>query len=285
MGDILKKIFETVGLISLVCFSFFYTNRITTVIKENDDLLKQIEEIQEQYKTEPINAVIEGNTIIPGLSGKMIDIKNSYKKMKKLNKFNANLLVYKDSKPEISVKKVYDKYIISGNKNNKEVSLLFLLDNQDKIDKLLSILDENEIKATFYTDGKWFENNDQTIIDLIEDGHIIGNLGYHFKYDTSGVSWMNTIVTKIGKQRQTYCYNAIEEESTLEYCNLNQSYTIRPSIIVKNNPLIEIKSGLSNGSIISLEVNDTTIKELPLIIDYIASKDLSIVTIEELLNE
>lgn len=274
-----------VGLISLVCFSFFYTNKITTVIKENDDVLKQIKEVKEQYKTEPINAIIEGNTIIPGVSGKTIDVKASYKKMKKVNQFNANLLIYKDSKPEISVKNVYDKYVVSGNKNNKEISLLFLLDNQDSIHKIITILDENEIKATFYTDGKWFENNNQTIIDLIEDGHIIGNLGYHFKYEINGVSWMNTIVTKIGKQRQTYCYNEIDDEQALNYCNINQSYTIRPSIIVKNHPLIEIKSELSNGSIIALEVNDTTIKELQLVIDYITSKDLSIVTIEELLNE
>ena len=281
----MKRIFEMIGLISLACFSFFYTDKITTVIKDNDDILKQIEEVKNQYQTDYIDAIIENNTIIPGTSGKVIDIEKSYKKMKKLNKFNSNLIIYENIKPVKSVSKAYDKYIISGNKNKKEVSLLFLVNNDDNINQIITILNENEIKTTFFTDGKWFEDNNQTIIDLIENDHIIGNLGYNFNYEVTGVSWMNTVVNKIGNQKDTYCYNTIENEKALNFCKLNQSYTIRPNIIVDKNPLIEIKQNLSNGSIISLDINSQTIEQLPLIIDYITSKDLDIVTISQLLTE
>ena len=58
-----------------------------------------------------------------------------------------------------------------------------------------------------------------------------------------------------------------------------------PNIIVKNNPLITIKQNLVGGSIISLKINDNVINELPLIINYINSKDLNIINIEELLDE
>ena len=49
--------------------------------------------------------------------------------------------------------------------------------------------------------------------------------------------------------------------------------------------MIEIKKDLKNGSIITLKINKTTIEQLPLIIEYINSKDLEIVNLEELLNE
>ena len=281
----MKKTFEIIGLISLICFSFLYTEKITTVIEKNDDILNEIEIVASQYKIKPINAIVSNNNVIPGIFGKEVDIKQSYKKMKKINNFNSNLLVYKEIEPDVSVKEMYDKYIVSGNMQKKEVSLLFLIEKNDNIDEVINILKKYEISSTFYIDGNWFENNNEKIIDLINEGFLIGNLGYNYKYNVSGISWMNTIVTKIGNQKNTYCYTEIDNEDLLNICKNNQSYTIKPNIITNINPLIEIKKDLKNGSIITLKINKTTIEQLPLIIEYINSKDLKIVNLEELLNE
>lgn len=279
----MKKTFEAIGFLSLIFFTFFYTSKITTVIKENDDILKQIKEIEDQYKIDPVNAIINNNTIIAGVSGSEIDVKKSYKKMKKINSFNSNLLVYKELKPEISVLNYYDKYIIKSNKSS--ISLVFLIEKDDEINDLLEILDKYKIKATFYTDGNWFENNNEKIIELIKMGHTVGNLGYNYSYKENGINWMNTIVTNIGKQNYTYCYTETENEEVLNICKNNKSYTIKPNIIVKNNPLITIKNQLEKGSIISLKINNSTITELPLIIEYINSRNLNIINLEELLDE
>ena len=285
LGDRLKKTFEIIGLISLICFSFFYTEQISTVIKENDDILNEIELIANQYKVEPIDALIKDNDIIPGLNGVEIDIKKSYRKMKKINSFNSNLLVYKEVLPEISINEKYDKYIVSGNKLKKQVSLLFLVEENSEIEKIITILKKYGISAVFYTDGNWFENNNEKIIDLIKKGHLIGNLGYNYNYNTTGISWMNTVVTKIGKQNNTYCFTKENNQEVLDICKNNKSYTIKPNIIVENNPMIEIKNNLTNGSIIALKINKQTIEELPLIIEYINSKDLEMVNLETLLDE
>lgn len=282
MGDILKKIFESIGLFSLICFSFFYTSEISTVIKDNDDILKQIKQIKDQYNIEAIDAKIDGNTIVPGISGSEIDVNKSYKKMKKINSFNDNLLVYKKIEPNISVKGVYDKYIISGNKNKREVALVFTVNDNDNIDSILDILDEREVSATFFIDDYWFENNNNMIIELSNNGHIIGNMGDY--YDSELINWMNSVVKNLAKQQNNYCY-IIDNDNFLNVCSKNKSYTIRPNIIVKNNPLIEIKNNLSNGSIISLDVNNKTKKELSLILDYIDSKGLEMVNIESLIDE
>ena len=281
----MKKIFELIGLFSLICFSFFYTDKITTVIKENDDILNQIEEVTNQYKIDPINAKIDNNTIIPGINGMEIDINESYKKMKKINNFNTNLLVYRQIEPEISIKKIYNKYIIGGNSNKNEVSLLFKVKENDNVNDIILILKKYQLYATFYIDGIWFENNNDKIMDLIKAGYLIGNLGYNYQYNVSGISWMNTIVTNIGKQNHTYCYIEQENPEILNICQNNKSYTIIPSIIIKKNPLIEVKKYLKNGSIISLDINNQVTKELPLIIEYIMSKDIAIVDLEQLLDE
>ena len=85
MGDTLKRIFEIIGFISLVCFSFFYTNEISNVIKENDDLLIQIKDNENLYNVKAIDAVILDDTIIPGVSGKKVSVDKSYNNMKKYN--------------------------------------------------------------------------------------------------------------------------------------------------------------------------------------------------------
>ena len=279
----MKKLFECIGLIMLVVLSFFGTEKIANVIKDNDDIMKQIKEAKTQYIIEPIDASIIDNKIIPGIAGSTINVKDSYKKMKKLNKFNSNLLVYEKVLPNNSVNRVFNKYVISGNKNKLEVGILFLIDNKDEIDDVINILGNN--KATFFIDGYWFENNNNKIIELINNGHTVGNLGYNKDYSSSGVSWMNNIVTKIGSQSNTYCYNDTENEYSLNRCALNESYTIKPSLVIKYNPLITIKNNLTNGSIIALEVNQININELKLIIEYINSKGLNIVNMEKLLTE
>jgi len=284
MGGILKKIFEVIGLLGLVCFSFFYTDKITTVVKNEDDILKQINEIKDQYKKEAIDAKIKDNTIIPGLSGYEIDVDKSYKKMKKINNFNYNLLVYKDIKPNLSVIKKYDKFIISGNQEKKEVAMLFLVKSNTNIDKVLNVINNYDINVNFFIDGVWFENNNDTINQLINQGHNIGNYGYNQNYESADITWMNMVVKKIANQENTYCYSNYDEK-ILNICNNNKSYTIAPSIIVKNNPYINIKNNIKNGSIISLEITDELIKELPLIIEYISSRDLEFITLNELLDE
>lgn len=281
----MRKIFQGIGLLALICFSFFYTHKITLVIKENDDIMKQIDEVIKQYQDEAIDAYIENDTIIPGLKGSAIDKDQSYKKMKNAGSFNTNLLVYKETMPKITLKGNYDKYIVSGNKQKKQVSLMFLVDNSDDINSVINILDKYNIKATFFIDGYWFENNNQQVMDLITMGHIVGNLGYNRNYEANGVAWMNTIITKIAKQDNTYCYSEITNETTLKRCTLNHSYTIKPSVVAKETPFITIRENVGNGSLISLDVNETTNKELPLIIEYINSKDLEIVALNTLLEE
>lgn len=280
----MKKFFQALGLLTLMIFGFFYTEKTALVVKNLDKLMITIKEQKDTYKIEPINAIINDNTIIPGISGKEVNLNKSYKAMKKLGDYNPTLLEYNNIKPDISLKDSYNKYIISGNDKKKEVTLIFKVDD-DNIDNILKILKENEINANFFIDGNWFENNNDLVISLIKEGHNVGNISYNLDYKNNGFLWMNTIINKIGNQKNNYCYNEINNEENLNICALAKSYTIKPNLVIKNNPLIEIKDSLRNGSIISMDINSSVEKELPLIIKYIKSKDLKIVNLQKLIEE
>lgn len=280
----MKKILSIIGMISLIYFNFFISNRTTMVVRELDDIMKKIEETKGMYEIPAVDATINGKTIIPGLNGKKINIEKSYNKMKQLKKFNPNYFVYENVKPNSSIRNQYEKIIISGNQQKNMVSLVFVVNNNDKIDSIIQILTENQVKGSFFIDGSWFEKNNELVLNLIEEGHTIGNLSYNLNYKDSGFVWINNILKKIGKQNQNYCYITNKEED-IEICALQKNYIIQPNIIIDEKPLIEIKEKLTAGSIISLQVNDKTKNELNLIIKYIKSKGYNLENIETHLSE
>ena len=221
----MKKLFELIGLLTLACFSFFITEKTTTVFESVDNIMLQIKENNYKYNTDSIDAIIENDTIIPGVYGKIVDIKKSYKKMKKFGMYNDKLYVYKYIKPNTSISDNMNKYIISGNKEKRNISLIFKVNND--IDDIINILDENNIKATFFVDNIWFEDNNNLVIKLINDGHIIGNLSHNLEYSDSSFGWMDTIIKSLSSQKQGYCYYT-ENKKNIEYCSNNKNYTVKP---------------------------------------------------------
>ena len=280
MGDTLKRIFEIIGFISLVCFSFFYTNEISNVIKENDDLLIQIKDNEDLYNVKAIDAVILDDTIIPGVSGKKVSVDKSYNNMKKYNTFNENLLVYDKVKPNISVNKVYDKYIISGNKSITNITLTFVLYSDSNIDNIINILNKNDIKATFFVDMDYFDSNNEIISYLIKNNHTIGFLNS----SKGNINYMSAVVSKINNQKYLFCFNDLKNSEFLKICSLNNNYSISSNVIDKDY-YINVKKNLTNGSILTFKVNSKLDDELELIINYIKQKGFKIINMPELINE
>lgn len=280
----MKKFFQTIGIVSLACFSFVFTEKTAVTLRDNDSLMKVIKEKSEVYKIESENAKVEDDTIIPGLNGKSINNNKSYDNMKRLNEFNEKLLIYDLIFPEISIKNNYNKYIISGNSRKNMVSLIFKVDVNSDVNALLNATESN-IPLNIFIDGNWLEKNEITLKKLTNLNYIIGNLSYNGDYTNSGFVWINTIINRYSKQEHNYCYMEEKNEKFLNICSLQKSYTILPSLITDSNPLIEVKNKLKSGSIISLKINKQTINELPLIINYINSKGYRIVDLDELLSE
>ena len=127
----MSKFLKFCGLITLICFSFFYTEKVMNVVSEQDPLKVKIINEANNYKINPNEAVVTPDTIIPGSNGRVVNIEKSYKKMKKSNVFNNNMLVYDTLYPEYRLSSNLDKYIVRGNINNKEISIVFLILNNN----------------------------------------------------------------------------------------------------------------------------------------------------------
>ena len=117
----MKNIIKTISLLVLVCFSFFYTDKVMNIINQKDPLMIKIESLKEEYEVEPVNAMLDQDTIIPGINGRQIDVLKSYEEMKSSGIFREELLVYKDLYPSSLLSNNKDKYKREGEYNKPPI--------------------------------------------------------------------------------------------------------------------------------------------------------------------
>ena len=273
----MKNIFKGIGLFGLVIFSFFYTNQAVSVINEKDEIMVKIKERQNEYNIAPIQSKVDGDSIIPGVNGRKVNINKSYNNMKKIGIYNPNYLIYDVLYPDERLKK--DKYIISGNNKINNVSLIFIIDDISSIYKIISILKEENIKSDFFITDDFINNNIGLTAYLVSNGF---GINYYGDYSSSDFVINNTIIKSNLKQENVYCYLENKNNKYLDICRLNNNYTIIPNIIIKNNMLSKIKKEIKNGSIISIYSSD--IEELLLTIKYVKSKGYNIVKLDEIFD-
>ncbi len=281
----MQNIFQKIGILSLICLSFIYTERAAVLLRDKDEIMVKIKSANSIHSVEPVSAIVKDNTIIPGIAGRKINAQKSYQKLKKIGYFDSSFLEYEDVLPQNSINQRYDKYIVGANEIRQSVSFIFIVEKDTKIDSILKIIDETKITVNFFVDSIWFEKNNELLIDLIKNGHNVGNLSYNRDYGHGDFIWMNTVIKKIGGQKKGYCYSENINDNTLKFCALNKNYTIIPTIAVKKRPFLEVKEKLKSGDIISFPVNKTVADELKVIINYIKSKGLEIENLSQILEE
>lgn len=281
----MRRFFEILGFLSLVCFSFFYTEKTIDVVKEVDDIMITLKEEEKKYNVKPENAKIDGQFMIPGISGKIVNREKSYEQMKPYGKFHPNLLKYDKVSPEVSIKNRYDKYIKSGNPKKRQVSLLFIIEEKSNPDMIQKILKKENAEATFFIDGNWLEKNRNKFLELIDHQYTIGNYSYQGNYQHESFVWVDTIIKKVGGQKNSYCLVFDEDEKAINICKLQKDYTIYPSIHIKENPYTEVTKSVQNGSMIAMKINSKIEEELPMILKYLKQKGYDIVNLNKMLEE
>lgn len=269
----MKKLFNIIGIISLVIISFVYTEKTIMVVREYDDIMINI---KKQKNIEKIDSIIIEDTIIPGILERKINIDESYMNMKKLGYYKNELLVYEKIDNEKSLKNNLDKYIIGGNKSKNMVSIIFDLDWNSNINQILEIIEENNIEVSFAVNDEWINNNNELINEISKKHTILIK-------EKNNFSWVNMIIKDVLKQN-TYCYTNEKDEDLLNICKNKKINTILP-LEIKNNYLIETKKSLDNGLLLSYKVNNNLENSLDMIIKYIKNRGYTISNIIEHLEE
>ena len=94
------------------------------IINQKDPLMIKIESLKEEYEVKPVNAMLDQDTIIPGINGRQIDVLKSYEEMKSSGIFREELLVYKDLYPSSLLSNNKDKYIIKEKAMKKQTQAI-----------------------------------------------------------------------------------------------------------------------------------------------------------------
>jgi hypothetical protein len=282
----LKKSFQIIGLTLLIGFSFFYTEKVAMVVRNQDPLMIKIQEYESAFNKDSVNAIVTDDSIIPGINACVVDTNSSYLNMKRVGSYNASMIEYKEIKPKLSLDKTYDKYIIKGNKDKFEVALVFKVTDSKYILDIINILSKRNIKASFFVDGKMIENETQNIYRIVNQGHEISNLGYDNNYDKDLLVWTNNMIENMSYNASKYCLVTSENKKVLDMCADNKMYTIKSDILVNySTSLNDVKALIEKGSIIVFDVNDKTSNELNKVLLFLNSKGFSYNTLRTHLSE
>ena len=101
---ILMKKLKYVFILILMLFSFYLSDKVTNLAINKNPIMQEIRKKSSSLTVMGSNATIIDNTIIPGISGKSVNEKESFFKMKEFGSFNETFLVYDYKKPDISLK-------------------------------------------------------------------------------------------------------------------------------------------------------------------------------------
>lgn len=269
----------------LVLFSFYYTEKAIVLLESNDPLMKEIKNKGESREEEAINAKVDGDYLIPGYNGLVIDLDESFTKMKGYGSYNDALLVFEEVEPNISIDDYYDKYISSGNGISTNISLVFTVDNSSYTDNLLNILKEMKVIGTFFLDGEYIDKNTSFVTDAVVNGNEVEVLSYNNNYDEllfkASIDKVKTLTSTTPK----YCYATYDNEEILNLCSKLSMHTIIPTLKLDSNIYSSAKGNLRSGSIISVKLTESNIAELKVLINYIKQRGFTLVTLDTLLNE
>lgn len=279
----MKNIIKFLGLLSLICFSFFYTDKVMDVALEQDKIMISINNVKDDYREDAIEAIIDNDTIIPGISGREVDIEKSYSNMKSIGLFHENYLVFKDVMPKTTLDDNMDKYIIKANGSKQIISLIFIVDNDSDFNIIYNIAKSKNVKVNLFLDYEYL-NKKINSLNKIADVSIY-SYGEDGKYTKDNIIYTNNLIERITKKKANYCLVTNKNNSNLKVCSDNKSYTIYPNLIIKDNLLSIVKNGVSKGDLILIDINKNNINQLPSAIEYISAKGLEFEYLDEILSE
>ena len=241
-------------------FSFYYTEKIALIVLNKNPLMQSINEQKEYYDVGYVNAVIEGDYIIPGINGLEVNARESFYQMQELNVFNEYYLVYEQVSPEVSLEDNKDKIVRQGNSKLKQVVLIL-----SDISDISEYLRSNNYKADLLVDidsyekGSYFEviNNEVGAFDSLE----------------------NTL--NLNKENKNIC---VINDKNYDICLKKKKYLVEPTLSLNSTNYIDVKNNLDSASIILID-SSASLSDVKLLLKEIKYKNYDIVYLSEMISE
>ncbi len=252
----MNNYFKYLLIICLFCFSVYYTKRINELSLSNNEIMVSINEYASIHDYKCNEGYINEDGVVLGHSGLFVDKNKSLSYMKGIG-FKEELVQYKKDECILNLKDNYDKYIISGNKNIKSISIVINVIDFKYIDEMVSVFEKNLVPYEL----------------LVSKDNILEEFCL-FKGSASEI--------KDIKNKNVMCTNM--ESDILSECSSYKINSIKVMNHVRENLIFNIKNTLENGNIYFIDENYNNSKELSLCLKYIKSRGFDIVKINKLLE-
>lgn len=245
-------------LIFIVILSFMYTNKVVDYSKINNTILTSIEDYSKENNKYCIEGKINELGIILSFDGKIVDKNKSYSNMKG-NLFNENLIEYKEDDCILNKENNLDKYIISGNEIENNISLVIDIINEKNYKEMINIFEKNEVQYNLLVN----DNYDDTY--------------------TNNLLYKGTNIKEFLKRYENiYCVQY--KEDILEQCKNRKINSIKIINYIDDNLYQNIKKLLNKGNIYFIKESNKNLNNLEITIKYIKSRGYNIVSVNELLS-
>lgn len=175
-------------------------------------------------------------------------------------------------------------------------------------DSVLAVLEQKNVKATFFVTGQETENHLDEAKSIVAAGHELGNHSYShspmvlksFRFIENEIEWTDQAIRAAGYNgeiyfRAPYCKKLFVLPWVLKSNNrISVTWDIEPESYpeIRSNPqkiVKYIEERVQPGSIILLhlmyESRETSRKALPMIIDGLHKRGYKFVTVSELIKE
>ncbi len=279
----LKNISKLASLFLLLLLSFIYTDKVFSEARENDPIMKEVMNYKKENDIEPIEPRLHDDEIVLGLSGLVVDAKETYKNMKKDKRFDKDKIVYNSKLPEKTITKNFDYYITKGNDKKEAVSIIFKVYDNTSIDELLKLVSKNNVKVNFFVDGSWLDKNVETAFSMVNLDCEIYNLGYDKKYTKNMINVTNNLIESITLKDSNFCLNENKDDEAKKLCSNKKMHTITPNI--SNPNITDLKKNLNKGEMILFDASDYDYSKFSLMINTITSRGYEIISLSDLLKE
>lgn len=189
--------------------------------------------------------------------------------------------------------------IYNGNRESNYVSLMFnVYENTEKVNAIIDVLNEKNVKATFFIGGCWADDNQSTLVRIVDSGHEIANHGYfhkdHKKLDYNEnyqeIDNADKIINTLSGAKPklfappsgSFSSSTIEAAGDLKYKVIMWS---KDTIDWRDSDISTIyKRATSNvlgGDLVLMHPKKHTVEILPAIIDYYLNIGLDVVSVSQ----
>ena len=251
----MKNYLKYIGIVLFTIFSFYYTDKVLELSEYNNTILVSIDDYASNNNKKCMEGSINEEGIILGMSGISVDKNKSYSNMKGIG-FREDLIEYKSDKCILNKDDNKDKYIISSNKYNNNISLVIDTNNLEYYKDMISIAESENVHLNILVSN----NNYDSLL-----------------YKENILLKTNSDIIKEFKKKcpNFYCvnYNSFD---VIDYCAKEDINSIKITNYIDSNLL------LYKGNIYFIKENIYNLNELLSTIKYIKSRGYNIVSINEL---